>query len=65
MQGVIYFHDIVQLTLKELLLAAGVDSLEETSDIVDARGRSFRQRGCILRVNIFYQNWQDSWIGTK
>ena len=62
-------HDVhcacLQLTLQELLQAAGVGSLEKMSDIVDARGRSFRQRGCILRVNIFYHNWQDTWIGTR
>jgi hypothetical protein len=54
-----------RVTIQGLLLAAGVQSLDEPSDILDARGRSFRQRGCILRVTIFYQNWMSMWIGTR
>lgn len=54
-----------RLTLQELLLAAGVTSLDDPSDILDARGRSFRQRGCILRVTIFYQNWMSTWMGSR
>ena len=39
-------------------------SLEEESDTVNAKGRSFRERGLILRVTIFYQNWFSCWFGT-
>ena len=54
-----------RITLRELLLAAGVSSLDQPSDVLDARGRSFRQRGCILRVTIFYQNWMSVWMGAR
>lgn len=54
-----------RLTLEELLAAAGVGSLDQLSDVVDARGRSFRQRGCILRVTIYYQNWRSTWLGAR
>ncbi len=54
-----------RLTLDDLLKASGLESLDETSDVLDARGRTFRQRGCILRVTVFYQNWMDAWVGTR
>ena len=55
----------LQVTVGELLRAAGVSSLEEESDTVNAKGRSFRERGLILRVTIFYQNWFSCWFGTR
>ena len=45
--------------------ASGIGSLDEVTDAVDGRGRTYRQRGCILRVVIFYQNWYSTWIGTR
>lgn len=45
--------------------AAGVDSLEQESDAVNAQGRTIRERGCILRVTIHYQNWFSTWLGTR
>lgn len=62
MEAVVYE---LQVTLEELLRAAGVYSLEEETDIVNAKGRSFRERGCILRVIIHYQNWYSTWMGTR
>ena len=62
----VYFNlFLMQINLQELLQAAGIESLDETSDVIDGRGRSFRQRGCILRVVIFYQNWFSTWLGTR
>ena len=54
-----------RLTLRELMRAAGLESLDEISDVLDARGRSFRERGCVLRVTVFYQNWMDTWVGAR
>ena len=45
--------------------AAGVDSLDQESDAVSAKGRTIRERGCILRVTIHYQNWFSTWLGTR
>ena len=52
-----------QLILGELLNASGLNSLDSESDSVTSRGRSYRERGCILRVSIFYQNWFSTWLG--
>ena len=54
-----------KVSLQQLLTAAGVESLDEISDAVSARGRSFRERGCVLRVTIFYENWYCTWFGTR
>ena len=51
-----------RITLGELLEAAGVQTLDQPADGLDARGRSYRERGCILRVTIFYQNWMSRWV---
>lgn len=54
----------MQLVLGELLNASGLYSLDWESDSVTSRGRTYRERGCILRVSIFYQNWFHTWLGT-
>lgn len=54
-----------KLPVQWLLEAAGVKSLDETSDSVNAKGQPYRKRGCVLRVSIFYQNWYDTWFGTR
>lgn len=54
----------LQLVLGELLNASGLYSLDWESDLVSSRGRTYRERGCILRVTIFYQNWFNAWLGT-
>ena len=54
-----------RLTLLDLLTAAGVQSLDQPSDDLDARGRSFRERGCVLRVTIYYQNWMSTLVGAR
>ena len=54
----------VQVSLQELLEAAGVESLDVAADSVNARDRSFRERGLILRVTVTYNNWRKSWFGT-
>ena len=54
-----------QVSLQELLVAAGVGSLDVASDTVNSKGRSFRERGVILRVTISYQNWFNTWIGAR
>jgi hypothetical protein len=53
-----------KLVIGELLNASGLHSLDWESDSVSSRGRSYRERGCILRVSIFYQNWFNTWLGT-
>ena len=54
-----------KVSLQQLFSAAGVVSLDESSDAVSARGRSIRERGCVLRVTIFYENWYSTWLGTR
>ncbi|KAL5496680.1 hypothetical protein EMCRGX_G013018 [Ephydatia muelleri] len=54
-----------KLSLIELLKAAGVESLEKPSDSISSNGRSFRKRGCVLQVNIFYHNWLSTWFHTS
>ena len=54
-----------KITLQEILQAGGVSSLDEKSDAVNAKGQTIRQRGAILRVSIHYQNWYNTWFGTR
>ena len=54
-----------KMSLAELLKAAGVESLDAPSDAANARGRNFRERGCILQVTIFYNNWNFRWFGAR
>lgn len=54
-----------KLPVQWLLEAAGMKGLDEVSDSVNAKGRSYRERGCVLRVSIFYQNWYNTWYGTR
>ena len=55
---------LLKLVVGELLNASGLSSLDWESDSVTSQGRSYRERGCILRVSIFYQNWFNTWLGT-
>lgn len=54
-----------KITLQELLLAGGVAGLDVKSDAINAKGQNIRQRGAILRVSIYYQNWFNTWFGTR
>ena len=54
-----------KLPVQWLLEAAGMKGLDDVSDSVNAKGRSYRERGCVLRVSIFYQNWYNTWFGTR
>lgn len=53
-----------KLPVQWLMEAAGMEGLDDVSDSVNANGRSFRERGCVLRVSIFYQNWYSTIFGT-
>jgi hypothetical protein len=53
-----------KLVIGELLNASGLHSLDWESDSESSRSRSYRERGCILSVSIFYQNWFNTWLGT-
>lgn len=54
-----------KVTLYELLTAGGVVSLDDLSDAISAKGQTFRQRGIVLQVLIYYQNWYNTWWGTR
>ncbi|XP_032240708.1 P2X receptor E isoform X2 [Nematostella vectensis] len=53
-----------KLTVQELLNAAGIDSLEQPSDALNAKGKSFRRHGMVLHVGICYHNTETTLIGT-
>ena len=53
-----------KLTINELCLAAGVNSLDEVSDALNAKGKSFRRHGLVLHVTIKYTNTNETWFGT-
>ena len=54
-----------KVTVQELLEASGTSGLDMPSDAINSRGRSLREKGCVLRVSIFYQNWYSTWFGTR
>ena len=54
-----------KITLQELLEAGGVAGLDTPSDSVNAKGQTVRQRGIVLIVSIYYQNWFNTWFGTR
>ena len=39
--------------------------LDEQSDSISAKGATFRERGCVLRVVVSYDNSRKTWIGTR
>ncbi|XP_031571525.1 P2X receptor E-like [Actinia tenebrosa] len=53
-----------KLTVQELLHAAGVTSLDDISDAVNAKGKSYRRHGIVLHVVIGYYNAEKTWLGT-
>ena len=53
-----------KLTIRELLSAAGVNNLNEVSDALNAKGKSFRRHGVVLHVTIKYTNTDATWFGT-
>ncbi|CAH3136935.1 unnamed protein product [Porites lobata] len=53
-----------KFTVREILHAAGVESLDEPSDALNAKGKPFRRHGIVLRVAINYQNSDSSFLGT-
>ena len=54
-----------KITLQELLEAGGMSGLDEPSDALNAKGQSIRQRGVVIIVSIYYQNWFNTWFGTR
>ena len=50
--------------MQEILHAAGVESLDEPSDALNAKGKPFRRHGIVLHVAISYQNSDSSFLGT-
>lgn len=54
-----------KISLQELLEAGGVVSLDQPSDSVNSKGKTIRERGMILQVTIYYQNWFKTWFGTR
>ena len=53
-----------KLTIQEILKAAGVTSLDEASDALNAKGKPFRRHGIVLRMAITYQNSESTFLGT-
>ncbi|PFX25533.1 P2X receptor E [Stylophora pistillata] len=53
-----------KLTIEEILQAAGVTSLDEPSDALNAKGKPFRRHGIVLHMAINYQNAKSTWLGT-
>eukprot|EP00117_Sycon_ciliatum_P014807 scpid69513/ scgid5034/ P2X receptor E len=54
-----------KISLKELLEAGGLEQgLDIMSDTPNAKGESYRNRGCVLRVSIVYENDRHLWFGT-
>ena len=53
-----------KLTIKEILNAAGVTSLDDPSDALNAKGKPFRRHGIVLHVAINYQNADSVLLGT-
>jgi len=53
-----------RLTIQEILKAAGVASLDEPSDALNAKGKPFRRHGIVLHVAINYQNSESTLLGT-
>eukprot|EP00800_Vazella_pourtalesii_P010017 TRINITY_DN25165_c0_g1_i1.p1 TRINITY_DN25165_c0_g1~~TRINITY_DN25165_c0_g1_i1.p1 ORF type:complete len:410 (+),score=65.43 TRINITY_DN25165_c0_g1_i1:48-1232(+) len=53
-----------KLKVSELLKAAGIDTLDQESDSLSGEGESFRMRGLILKVSIYYTNHEHKWFGT-
>ena len=39
--------------------------LDEQSDSVSGKGATFRERGCVLRVVVSYDNTRKTWMGTR
>ncbi|KAK2569056.1 P2X receptor E [Acropora cervicornis] len=53
-----------RLPIQEILNAAGVASLDEVSDALNAKGKPFRRHGIVLHVTIHYQNTDSTILGT-
>ena len=53
-----------KFTIQEILHAAGVASLDEPSDALNAKGKSFRRHGIVLHMAINYQNSESTFLGT-
>ena len=53
-----------KFTIQEILQAAGVTSLDEPSDALNAKGKPFRRHGIVLHMAISYQNAESTWLGT-
>ena len=45
-----------RVSLNDLIIASGMQSLDETSDSPNGNNRSFRRKGCLLVVTIVYNN---------
>nr|ADV31315.1 P2X receptor [Pleurobrachia bachei] len=45
-------------------MASGLGSLDDTSDSPNGNGKSFRRKGCLLIVTLFYENTLSTWWGT-
>lgn len=53
-----------RLTIQEILHAAGVTTLDEPSDALNAKGKPFRRHGIVLHVAITYENADSTFLGT-
>lgn len=53
-----------KFTIQEILQAAGVTSLDEPSDALNAKGKPFRRHGIVLHMAINYQNSESTLLGT-
>lgn len=53
-----------RLSLMDIIQASGLGSLDEISDSPNGNNKAFRRKGCLMIVNIFYQNMLSSMFGT-
>ncbi|XP_063677400.1 P2X receptor A-like isoform X2 [Bolinopsis microptera] len=53
-----------RLSLKDIIDASGMGSLDDISDSPNGNNKSFRRKGCLMLVTIFYHNILSSMLGT-
>ena len=58
------FSKVDKIRVAELLQAAGIKSLGDPSDALNAQERTYRENGVVLHVTIEYKNADKTWFGT-
>lgn len=52
-----------KLKLSELINAAGIKSLDEHSDAIGITNESYRMRGLVIRISLYYSNHENTLFG--